>query len=69
MPTVDHDDKEMYKISDILHQKGRGQVNAIVMGDFNSVVDGFTNKVSNYLDLVEEMREGKCSSTYANNKI
>ena len=26
------------EISEILHQEGRGQVNAIVMGDFNSIM-------------------------------
>ena len=42
MLTTNHDDDEIEKlyeqISEILHQKGRGQVNAIVMGDFNSIV-------------------------------
>ena len=37
----------MYEeISEILHQEGRGQVNAIVMGDFNSIVgEKSTDKV------------------------
>jgi hypothetical protein len=31
--------------SEILHQEERGQVNVIVMGDFNSIVEeGSTNK-------------------------
>ena len=42
MPTTDHDDENieiMYdEISEILHQEGRGQVNAIVMGEFKSTV-------------------------------
>ena len=42
MPTTNHDDDEIEKlyeeISEILHQEGRGQVKAIVMGDFNSIV-------------------------------
>jgi len=42
MPTTNHDDdkiEKLYKeISEILHQEGRGQVNMIVMGDFNSIV-------------------------------
>jgi hypothetical protein len=40
MPTKNHDDDEIEKlyeeISEILHQEERGQVNAIVKGDFNS---------------------------------
>jgi hypothetical protein len=42
MPTSNHTDEEVEElydeISDILQQEGRGKVNAIVMGDFNSVV-------------------------------
>ena len=42
MPTTYHDDDEIEKlceeINKILHHDGRGQVNAIVMGDFNSIV-------------------------------
>jgi hypothetical protein len=50
MSTTNHDKDEMeklyYEISEILHQEGRGQVNAIVMGDFNSIVgEGYTDKV------------------------
>ena len=50
MPTTNHDDdviEKLYEeISEILHQEGRGQVNAIVMGDFNSIVrEGSTDKV------------------------
>ena len=50
MPTTNHDDDEIEKlyeeISEILHQEGRVQVNAIVMGDFNSIVgEGSTDKV------------------------
>ena len=41
--TTDHEDDEKEKmydeISDILHQEGRGQVNTIVMGNFNSIVE------------------------------
>ena len=50
MPTTNHDDDKIEKlyqeISEILHQEGRCQVNAIVMGDFNSIVgEGSTDKV------------------------
>ena len=50
MPTTNHDDDEIEQlyeeISEILHQEGRGQVNSIVMGDFNSIVgEEFTDKV------------------------
>ena len=50
MPTTNHDDDEIEKlyeeISEILHQEGRGQVNATVMGDFNSIVgEGSADKV------------------------
>ena len=42
MPTRNHDDDEIEKlyeeISEILHQDGRGQMNAIVMGDLNIIV-------------------------------
>ena len=46
MRTTNHDDDKIEKlyeeISDILHQKGRGQV----IGDFNSIVgEGSTDKV------------------------
>ena len=34
------------EISETLHQEGRGQVNAIVMEDFNSIVgEEFTDKM------------------------
>ena len=52
MPTTNHDDdddeiEKLYdKIMRYSYQEGRGQVNAIVMGDFNSIVgDGTTNEV------------------------
>ena len=50
IPTTNHDDDETEKLyeemSKIMHQEGRGQVNAIVMGDFNSIVEeGSTDKV------------------------
>jgi hypothetical protein len=42
MSTTDHDNEKiekMYKeISEILHEEGRGQVNAIVIRDFNIIV-------------------------------
>jgi hypothetical protein len=40
MPTTVQDDEivKMYEISDLLHQEGRSQVNAIVMGDFSSIL-------------------------------
>jgi hypothetical protein len=71
MPTTNHDDKieKLYEeISEILHQEGRGQVNAIVMEDFNSIVgEGSTDKVVRFLNSVKEMREAKCTSTSASN--
>ena len=50
MPTTDHGDDETAKtydeISDILHQEGKDQMNAIVVENFNSIVgDGSTSKV------------------------
>ena len=50
MPTANQDENEIEKlyeeISEIQHQEGRVQVNAIVKGDFKSVVGGgSTNKV------------------------
>jgi hypothetical protein len=57
MPTRDHDEKMYNEISEMLLQEGRGQVNAIVMGDFNSIVgEGSTSKVVGPLDFVKEMR-------------
>ena len=42
----DEIEKLYNKISEILHQEGRGQVNAIVMGNFNSIVgEESTDKV------------------------
>ena len=42
MPTTDRDDEDIekmyYKINNIQHQEGRDQLNAIVMGDFDSIV-------------------------------
>ena len=42
MPTTDHDSDEIEKnygeIKDILLQEGRGQLNAIVQGDFSTIV-------------------------------
>jgi hypothetical protein len=65
MPKINHDNGEIEKlyeeISETLHQEGRGQVNAIVMGDFNSIVgEGFKDK---------EIGEARCSSTSASNMI
>ncbi|MGX9339100.1 hypothetical protein, partial [Pantoea dispersa] len=40
--TSDHEDEEVEKmydeIEDIIHSEGRGRVNTIIMGDWNSVV-------------------------------
>ena len=49
MQKTDNDDKEVGKIYDkicnLLHEEGWGQVNAIVIGDFNSIVgEGSTDK-------------------------
>jgi hypothetical protein len=49
MAKMDYGDEEiekMYNISDILHQGGRDQVNARVMGGFDSMMgEGSTNKM------------------------
>ena len=59
MPTTNHDDdkiEKLYKeVSEILHQEGRGQVNAIVMGDFNRIMgEGSTDKgpFINYVSMI-----------------
>ena len=63
MPTTNYDDeiKKLYEeISEILHQEGRGQVNAIVMGDFNSIVgEGSTDKVLGPFGLGRRNERGK----------
>jgi hypothetical protein len=64
MPTTNHDDDEIEKlyeeISEILHQKGRGQVNVIVMGDFNSIVgEESTDKVVGPFGLGRKTGIGK----------
>ena len=64
MPTTNHDDGEIEKlyeeINEILHQEGRGQVNAIVMGDFNSIVgDESTDKVVGPFGLGRRNERGK----------
>ena len=74
MPTRDYYGEKIEKmydeISDILHREGRGRVNLLVMGDFNSIVgEGYTNKVAGHLDSVKEMREARCSSTSASSII
>jgi hypothetical protein len=64
--------EQMYDtISDILHQEGRGQVNAIVMRDFYSIVGvGSTNKVVGLFGPCRRNeREARCSSTSASNRI
>ena len=49
-----------YKISEILHQEDRDQVNAIVMGDFNSIVGkGSTDKVVGPFGLSRKTERGK----------
>ena len=58
------------EISETLHQEGRGQVNAIVIRGFRNIMgEGFTNKVVEPLDAVEEMKEARCSSSSAGNMI
>ena len=64
MPTTNHDDDEIEKlyeeISEILCQQGRGQVNAIEMGDFNSIVgEGSTDKVVGPFELGIRNERGK----------
>ena len=65
MPTTNHDDddeiEKLYEeISEILHQEGRGQVNAIVMGDFNSIVgEGSTDKVVGPFGIGRRNERGK----------
>jgi hypothetical protein len=62
MPTTNHDEiKKLYdEISEILHQEGRSQVNAIVMGDFNSIVgEGSTDKVVGPFKLGKRNERGK----------
>ena len=61
IPTTNHDDDEIEKlyeeISEILHQEGRGQVNAIVMGEFNSIVgEESTDKVVGPFGLGKEKK-------------
>ena len=64
MPTKNHDNDEIEKlyqeISEILHQEGRGQVNVIVIGDFNSIVgEGSTDKVVGLFGLCRRNETGK----------
>jgi hypothetical protein len=64
MPTKNHDDDEIEKlyeeISEILPQEGRGQVNAMVKGDFNSIVgEGTTHKVVGPFGLGKRNDRGK----------
>jgi hypothetical protein len=64
MPTTNHDDDKIEKlyqeISEILHQEGRCQVNAIVMEDFNSIVgEGSTDKVVGPFGLGIRNERGK----------
>jgi hypothetical protein len=64
MPTTNHDDNEIQKlyeeISEILHQEGRGQVNAIVIGDFNSIMgEKSTYKVVGPFGLGKRNERGK----------
>ena len=48
------------EVSEEVHQKGRGQVNVIVMGDFNSIVgEGSTNKVLRPFGLSKRHETGK----------
>ena len=59
-----HDDDEIGKlyeeISEILHQEGRGQENAIVMGDFNSIMGKeSTDKVVGPFGLGRRNERGK----------
>jgi hypothetical protein len=71
MPTTNHDDDEIEKlyeeISEILHQEGRGQVNAIVMGDFNSILgEGSTDKVVGPFGLGKRNERGKMLIDFCN---
>ena len=63
MSTTNHDDEieKLYEeISEILHQEGRGQVNAIMMGDFNSIVgEESTDKVVGPFGLGRKNERGK----------
>jgi hypothetical protein len=64
MPTTNHDDDEIEKlyeeINEIMHQEGRCQVNAIVMGDFNSIVgERSTDKVVGPFGLGRGNERGK----------
>jgi hypothetical protein len=63
MPRTSHDNEigKLYEdFSEILHQEGRGQMNAIVMGDFNSIVgEGSTDKVVGPFGLDKRNKRGK----------
>jgi Endonuclease/Exonuclease/phosphatase family. len=64
IPTTNNDDDEIEKlydkISEILHHEGRGQVNVIVMGDFNSIVgEESTDKVVGPFALCKRNARGK----------
>jgi hypothetical protein len=48
----------MSKISELLHQEERGLVNAIVMGDFNSIV-GEGSTVAGFFGLSKLNERGK----------
>jgi hypothetical protein len=74
MPTTNHDDDEIEKlyeeISEILHQRGRGQVNAIVMGYFNCIMgEGSTDKMVGPFGLHKRNEKARCSSTSSSNMI
>ena len=64
MPTTNHGDDEIEKlyeeISEILHQDGRGKVNAILMEDFNSILgEESTDKVVGPFGLCRRNERGK----------
>ena len=64
MATKDRNDEKIERtydeIGEILHQEGRGQVNDIVMKDFNSIMgEGSTNKVVGRFGLSKRSKRGK----------
>jgi Exonuclease III len=74
MPTTNHNDDEKEKLyeemGEILQQEGRGQVNAIVMGDFNSIVgEESTDKVVIPFGVGRKNERGKMLMTSASNMI
>ena len=70
MPTTNHDDEEIEKLYEILHQDGGSQVNAIVMADFNSIMgEGSTDKMVEPFGLGKINERGKMLIDSASNMI